>query len=141
MEKLENFVSKELMSHILEREVYGFCKDNDRPNKILKTTCYMLYNGLEREDYTFTKLELAKKMKDWIRKTALKYEIPFINLYSGFDDDENESGALCILSKDWLKAVKTFYADDEEEAIFKAAQYYLETYYEEYLYQDKKYWK
>lgn len=140
MKNLENLVSKELMSHILEREVYGFCKDNHKPDKILKTTCYMLYNGLEREDYIFTKLELAKKMKDWIRKTELKYEIPFINLYSGFDTDVSENGGICILGM-YYTSVQKFYEKDEEEAIFKAAQYYLETYYEEYLYQDKKYWK
>ncbi len=140
MKKLEDLVSKKLMSHILGREVFGFCKDNDRPDKILKTTCYMLYRGLEREDYNFTKLELAKKMKEWIKITESKYEIPFINIYSGFDDDVSESGYFCILSL-YYSIVQKFYGEDEEEAIFKAAQYYLDTYYDEYLYQDKKEWK
>lgn len=139
-QKLENLISKELISHILGRKVWGFCKDNDKPDKILKTTCYMMYNNLNRDYYYFTKLELAYMIKEWIKNKSNEHGIPFTNIHSGFDDEIYEDGYFCILGQGW-DASKTFYADDEVFAIIKAGEYFLELHYDLFLYRDKQNWK
>lgn len=137
---LNKEISKQLLSHVLGREVYGFCYDNDKKDKIIKTTCYMMYNNLDREDYYITKLELAYKIKEWIKNTSDEYEISSINIYSGFDYDKYEDGYFCILGQGWTKE-STFYAEDEVLAIIKAGEFYLDKHYDLFLYKDKEKWK
>ena len=137
---LSKNISKELLSHILGREVYGFCQDNDEKDKKIITTCYMLYNNLDKDDYTFSKLELAYLIKEWIRKTSKKYKIYFINIHSGFDDNKCD-GYYCTLEQGNVRGNKFFFSDDEVLTIIMAGQYYLETYYDMFLHQDKKEWK
>ena len=44
------------MSKLVNRDVYGFDKDkNDEKKNIIITTCYMLYNNLNRSYLTFNK--------------------------------------------------------------------------------------
>lgn len=140
IENLNKEISKELLSYVLGRQVYGFCSDNDKKDKVIKTTCYMMYNNLDREDYYITKLELAYKIKEWIKNTSNEYEISSINIYSGFDDDKYEDGYFCILGQGWTKEY-TFYAEDEVLAIIKAGQFYLDKHYDLFLYKEKDKWK
>lgn len=140
MIKLEDVISKELLSHVLGRKVWGFCKDNYNPDKILKTTCYMLYNNLDSNQYHFTKLELAYLIKEWIKNKSYEHEIPSTNIHSGFDDEIYEDGYFCILGQGWSGS-KKFYDNDEVFAIIKAGEYFLNLHYDVYLYRDELNWK
>ena len=43
------------MSKLVNRDVYGFDKDKNNEKNIIITTCYMLYNNLNRSYLTFNK--------------------------------------------------------------------------------------
>lgn len=137
--KLENYINKELLSFLLKRKIYGIDQDNLYPEKQICTTCYMLYS-LDGSECKFTKLELADMIKKWIIETSDRFSIPFINIYSGFDSEENEDYSFCVIGKGWGDKEFWFYEKDESLAIFEAGKYYLDTYYEDYLKNDKENW-
>ena len=123
-------ISKELLTGVLEKEIREFVIEKNELRYILENDT----NSIP-EPYYINIYELANKCKEWAFEFRFDNK-PTNNRYygqrSGYEDKFNvekqkrEKLGYMTLTFGCLGHTKTFYADTEPEAIFKACQWILE---------------